>query len=152
MQDEMTIDDAMNIACVLRDTLGSHPEADVREFAMAATRLVGHIVEQSRKLERERARRRASTPNDVQLAAGHRLEAGMDGGGRRDFLGRRAVHAGQSLYLLMYTGRHPVRYESNMLHEATPVLYLSLPGVQQDVAIAVPRDARFVWPDELRRW
>ena len=32
-----------------------------------------------------------------------------------------------------------------------PVLYLPLPGVQQDVVIAVPREVRFAWPEELRR-
>jgi hypothetical protein len=30
-------------------------------------------------------------------------------------------------------------------------LCLPLPGVFQDVVIAVPRDARLAWPGELRR-
>jgi hypothetical protein len=32
------------------------------------------------------------------------------------------------------------------------VLYLPLPGAQEDVVIAVPREARFAWPEELRQW
>jgi hypothetical protein len=68
----------------------------------------------------------------------------------RDFLAGRAVHAGQALCLLMCLGWQPVRYESNMPNDG-PVLHLPLPGVQQDVVIAVPREARFAWPEELRR-
>jgi hypothetical protein len=68
----------------------------------------------------------------------------------RDFLAGRAVHAGQAPCLLMCLGWQPVRYESNMPNDG-PVLYLPLPGVQQGVVIAVPREARFAWPEELRR-
>jgi hypothetical protein len=38
--------------------------------------------------------------------------------------------------------------ESNVPRE--PVLYLPLPGVREDVVLAVPREARFAWPEELR--
>jgi len=59
------------------------------------------------------------------------------------------VHAGETLYLLTFTGWRGVRYESNMPN-TEPVLYLPLPGVRQDVVIAVPREARFAWPEDLR--
>ena len=150
MHDEMTIDDAVNIANVLSDSLACYADEDVRELAIAAKRLVSHVAVQSLEIERERARRQALAPQDVRLLAGHRLEEGTDGGGRRDFLAGLAVHAGQTLYLLTWVGWHAVRYESNMPDKA-PVLYLSLPGVQQEVVIAVPREARFAWPEEVRR-
>jgi len=40
-------------------------------------------------------------------------------------------------------------YESNMPGNE-PCLYLPLPGVREDVVFWVPREARFVWPEELR--
>jgi hypothetical protein len=150
MYDEMTIDDAVNIANVANDSLARHADEDKRELVIAAKKLVSHIKEQSREIERERARRHALAGEGARLAEGHRLEEGTDGGGRRDFLAGRAVHAGQMLYLLTCAGWHAVRYESNMPHK-TSVLYLPLPGVQEEVVIGVPRGARFVWPEELRR-
>ncbi len=81
---------------------------------------------------------------------GHRLEEGTDGGGRRDFLAGRPVHAGETLYLLTCVGWHPVRYESNM-PKNTALLYLPLPGVPDEAVFTVPREARFAWPEELRR-
>jgi hypothetical protein len=150
MYDDMTIDEAVNVANVLNASLTLHRDEDVRELAIAAQRLVNHVAEQSREIERERARRRALEPASALLVEGHRLEEGTDGGGRRDFLAGCAVHAGQMLYLLPCVGWHAVRYESNMPHKA-PVLYLPLPGVQQEIVIAVPRAARFAWPEELGR-
>ena len=150
MHDEMTIDDAINVANVENDLLIDHADADVRELAIAAKRLVSHVGEQSREAERQRARRKGLPQEDAGLVEGHRLEEGTDGGGCRDFLAGLAVHAGQTLYLLTCAGWHAVRYESNMPHNA-PVLYLSLPGVQAEVVLAVPRGARFPWPEELKR-
>jgi hypothetical protein len=150
MCDDITIDDAVNIANVVIGSLALHPDEDVRELALATKQLVSLIAEQSREIERERARRRALEPEGARLVEGHRLEEGTDAGGRRDFLGGCAVHAGQVLYLLTFVGWQAVRYESNMPHNA-PLLYLSLPGVPQEVVIAVPRRARFAWPEELRR-
>jgi hypothetical protein len=150
MHDEMTIDDAVNIANVLNDSLACYADKDVRELAIAARRLVSHVAVQSREIERERARRHAVAREEVRLVEGHRLEDGTDGGGRRDFLAGLAVHAGQTFYLLTWVGWHAVRFESNMPHNA-PVLYVSLPGVQQEVIIAVSREAQFAWPEELRR-
>jgi hypothetical protein len=46
--------------------------------------------------------------------------------------------------------RYRVRYESNMPRR-TSLLFLALPGVREDVVIAVPYDARFAWPEELQR-
>jgi hypothetical protein len=60
------------------------------------------------------------------------------------------VHAGETLYLLTCVGWYPVRYESNMPRR-TSLLFLALPGVREDVVIAVPDDARFAWPEELQR-
>ena len=149
MYDDMTTDVAVNVANVLNASLALHGDEDVRELAIAAQQLVSHIADQSLEIERERARRRALEPVSARLVEGHRLEEGTDGGGRRNFLAGFAVHAGQ-LYLLTCVGWHAVRYESNMPHKA-PVLYLPLPGVQQEVVIAVPRAARFAWPEELGR-
>jgi hypothetical protein len=84
---------------------------------IATKYLVGHVAEQSREIERERARRYALARESVRLVEGHRPEEGTDSGGRRDFLAGRAVHAGQMLYLLTYAGWHAVRYESNTPHE-----------------------------------
>ena len=148
MHDEMTIDDAINVANVGNDLLSDHADADVRELAIAAKRLVNHVGEQSREAERERARRKGLPQKDARLVEGHRLEEGTDGGGRRDFLAGLAVHAGQTLYLLTCAGWHAVRYESNMPQKA-PVLYLPLPGVQAQVVLAVPRGAHFAWPEQL---
>ncbi len=112
-------------------------------------RLVRRISEQSSELERERARRRSPARGDVRVPDGNPLKEGTDGEGRRDFLAGRPVHAGEALFLLTCAGWHPVRYESNFpAREA--VLYLPLPGVWQDVVIAVPRDARLAWPEEFR--
>ena len=150
MDDKMTIDDAVNIANVASDCLADHEERDVRELAIAAKRLVKCIAEQSRELERERARGLSLARESARLVEGNRLEEGADAGGRRDFLAGDAVHAGQQLYLLTCVGWHAVRYESNM-PQKSPVLYLPLPGVPREVVIAVPREARFAWPEELGR-
>src|ERR1700687_22800 len=87
MQDEMAIDDAVNIANVLNDSLACYADEDVRELAIAAKRLVSHVVVQSLEIERERARRQALAPQDVRLLEGYRLEEGTDSGGRRGLLG-----------------------------------------------------------------
>jgi hypothetical protein len=73
----------------------------------------------------------------------------MDGGGRRDFVDDRSVHAGEALFLLTCAGWHPVRYESNVAGRE-PVLYVRLPGVGEDVVIGVPRAARLALPEEVR--
>lgn len=146
----MTIDDAVNIVNVANDCLAQDEDDDVRGLAIAAKRLVSHIGEQSCEMERERARRRAPAEGQVRLVEGHRLERGTDGGGRRDFLAGRPVHAGETLYVLTCIGWYPVRYESNM-PRSTSLLYLCLPGVREDVVIAVPYEARFAWPEELQR-
>lgn len=149
MRDEMKIEDATNVVNVLSDALARDTNGDVRELATAARQLVRHITEQSSELERERARRRGLARGDVRVPDGNPLKEGTDGGGRRDFVAGRPVHAGEALFLLTCAGWHPVRYESNC-PAGEPALYLSLPGVWQDVAIAVPRDARLAWPEELR--
>jgi len=150
MHGEMTIDDAINVANMLSDVLASDASNNARELGVAARRLVRHICEQSCELERERARTQALARGHARFTDGHPLEEGADGGGRRDFLAGRPVHAGQTLYLLTCCGWQGVRYESNLPNMA-PVLYMPLPGVRHDVAFAVPRDARLAWPDELQR-
>lgn len=149
MNNEMTIDDAINVARVLGDERVSDRDRDIRTLACAAQQLARHVEEQRLELERERARRKGLRYRDAQRADGHRLHAGTDGGGRRDFLAGRGVHAGETLYLLTYAGWHAVRYESNM-PRYEPVLYLPLPGDREEVIFGVPRDARFAWPEELR--
>jgi hypothetical protein len=146
----MTVEDATNVVNVLSDVLACDANEDVRELASAARQLVRHIGEQSSELERERARRRGLARGEVRVPDGNPLKEGADGGGRRDFLAGRPVHAGETLFLLTRAGWHPVRYESN-LPGKEPVLYLPLPGVWDEVAITAPRDARFAWPDELLR-
>lgn len=150
MRNEMTIEDATNIVNVLSDVLASDANEDVRELVAAARQLVRHITEQLSELERERARRRSLARGEVRVPDGNPLRDGTDSGGRRDFLAGRPVHAGEGLLLLTCVGWHPVRYESNVAG-GQPVLYLPLPGTWQEVVFAVPRDARFAWPDESRR-
>jgi hypothetical protein len=149
MYEEMTIDDAINVVRVVAAERVHDDDRDVRALACAARRIADHIDEQSLELERERARRHGLTRGDTRIADGHQLEDGRDGGGRRDFLAGRGVHAGEMLYLLTYAGWHPVRYESNVPRNE-PLLYLPLPGVRQDIVLYVPRQARFAWPEELR--
>lgn len=149
MHTEMTVDDAINVARALGDLRGDDADEEVRELAIAALRLARQVEEQSLELARERARRRGFGSRDARRPEGAPLICGADVGGRRDFLGRRPVHAGEPLFLLTCAGWHPVRYESNFpAREA--VLYLPLPGVWQDVVIGIPRDARLAWPEELR--
>jgi len=136
MRAEMTIDDAVNVVNVASDCL-AHDDDDVRELAVAAKRLVSHVYELTLELERERARRKGLAGREARLVDGDRLEEGTDGGGRRDFLVGRAVHAGETLYLLTSLGWYPVRYESNMPRKAS-LIYLALPGVQEEVVIGVP--------------
>ena len=150
MYEDMTIDDAVNIVNVANDCLAHDADDDLRHLAIAAKRLVSHIAEQSCEMERERARRRSQAEGQVRLVDSHRLEEETDGGGRRDFLAGRSVHAGETLYLLTCIGWYPVRYESNMPRKIS-LLYLPLPGVQEEVVIAVPREARFACPEELGR-
>lgn len=150
MYEDMTIDEAVNIVNVANDCLAQDADDDVRSLAIAAKRLVSHIAEQSREMERERARRRAQPGGEPRLVAGHRLEGGTDGGGRRDFLAGRGVHAGETLYLLTCLGWYHVRYESNM-PRTTSLVYLPLPGVPEEIVFPVPRDARFAWPEALGR-
>jgi hypothetical protein len=149
MRNNMTVEDAINVVHVLGGDLASNGDEDLRKLVSAATSLVSHVQEQAAELERERARRQGIGHREAMTLEGRRLESGADGGGRRDFLAGRGVHAGETLYLLTYSGWHPVRYESNMPRNE-PCLYLPLPGVREDVVFWVPREARFVWPEELR--
>ena len=148
MRNNMTVADAINVVHVLGGDLASNGDEDLRKLVLAATSLVSHVQEQAAELERERARRQGIGHREAMTLEGHRLENGADGGGRRDFLAGRGVHAGETLYLLTYSGWHPVRYESNMPRNE-PLLYLPLPGVRQEVVFYVPREARFAWPEEL---
>ena len=149
MRELMTVEDAINVVHVLGRDLASNGDEDLGKLVSAATWLVSHAQEQAAELERERARRQGLGDREGTTLEGHRLENGADGGGRRDFLAGRGVHAGETLYLLTYSGWHPVRYESNMPCNE-PCLYLPLPGVRGDVVFWVPRKARFAWPEELR--
>ena len=150
MCETMTVEDAMNVVHVLGRELASDGNDDMRKLVSAATSLVSHVHEQAAELERVRARRHGIGHHEATAAEGHRLENGVDGGGRRDFLAGRGVHAGETLYLLTFCGWHPVRYESNMPRNE-PCLYLPLPGVREDVVFWVPREARFACPEELQR-
>ena len=145
MRHEMTIKDATNVVNVLSDVLTCDANEDVRELATTARQLVRHIAEQSCELERERARRRSPACGAVRVPDGNPLVEGTDGGGRRHVLAGRPVHAGETLFLLTCAGWHPVRYEHNF-PATESVLYPPLPGVLQDLVIAVPRDLRLAWP------
>jgi hypothetical protein len=147
--DEMTIDDAINVANVIGDCLAPEADTDLRELALAARRLVREVQEQADELERERARRRSAALREVNLTDGAPLEDRIDAGGWREFLAGRPVHAGDVLYLLTSLGWHVVRYESNVAQKRA-FLYLSLPGVREEVAVPIPREARFAWPEELK--
>jgi hypothetical protein len=149
LREDLSIEDAINVANVAYSCLPHDANRDYRELVAAARRLVRHITEQREELERERARRHGLAREDAR-AEGHPLIEGRDAGGRRDFLNGRAVHAGAGLYLLTERGWYPVRYESSM--PAGPsVLYLALPGAQQEMIVTIPWEAYFAWPDELGR-
>jgi hypothetical protein len=145
--DDMTIDDAINVATVIADCVTPDADGDLRELAVAAKRLVRELGAQAQELERERARHR-SWSRQASLVDGMPLQEGTDAGGWRELLAGRPVHAGNTLYLLTSLGWYPVRYETNVPRKNS-FLYLSLPGVREDIAILVPRDACFAWRDEL---
>ena len=130
MRTEMTVDDAINVARVVGDLRDNDADGEVRELAVAARRLARQVDEQSLELERERARRRGCGSRDARFAQGSPIISGVDGGGRRDFVAGRPVHAGEALFLLTCAGWHPVRYESNVAGK-DPVLYVALPGVRE---------------------
>jgi hypothetical protein len=125
----------LNFVHVLGRDLASNGDEDLRKLVSAATWLVSHVHEQEAELERERARQHGVGDREAAMAGGHRLENGIDGGGCRDFLAARGVHAGETPYILTYSGWHPVRYESNMPRNA-PLLYVPLPGVRDDVVFS----------------
>ena len=147
--DEMTIEDAINVAGVIAECVGDDCDPDLRELAIAARRLAREVGEQGRELERERARRRSAAPTETQLLDGTPLRDGTDGGGWREFVAGRPAHAGDTLFLLTSLGWYPVRYETCVPRKHS-FLYLSLPGVREEVVIPAPRDARLAWPDELK--
>jgi hypothetical protein len=134
---------------VISDCLAPDADTDLRELALAARRLVREVQEQADELEREHARRRSAALSETNLTDGAPLEDRIDAGGWREFLGGRPVHAGDVLYLLTSLGWHAVRYESNVPQKRA-FLYLSLPGVRDEVVVPVPCDARFAWPEELK--
>jgi hypothetical protein len=142
----MIIDDAINVVSVIAECLTPDDRADVHQLVLAARRLVR---EQAAELERERARGRGQATREAPPAEGGPVREGLDGGGWREFLAGRPIHAGDTLYLLTTLGWHVVRYESDVPRRRSFV-YLSLPGVVDDVVVPVPREARFAWPDELR--
>jgi hypothetical protein len=147
--EEMTIEDAVNVANVIADCITPDADPDLRELAVAAKRLVREVGDQAQELERERARRRGGTEGESPLVKGMPLQEGTDAGGWRQVLAGRPIHAGDTLYLLTSLGWHPVRYETNVARKNS-LLYFSLPGVRDDIAIVVRRDARLAWPDELK--
>jgi hypothetical protein len=144
----IAIDDAINVVNVIAECETPDADADQRELALAARRLVREVREQAAELERERARRRSLPLREAPAVNGASLGNGFDGGGWRQFLAGRPIHAGDTLYLLTTLGWHVVRYESNAPRKSS-FLYLSLPCVRDDVVVPVPREARFAWPDEL---
>jgi hypothetical protein len=147
--DDITIEDAINVANVISECIATDAERDLRELAVAARRLVRELGDQARELERERARRRSAAGKETSLVYGKSLQQGADSGGWREYLAGRPVHAGDTLFLLTSLGWHAVRYESDAPRRNS-FLYLSLPGVREELAITVPREARFAWPDEFK--
>jgi len=85
MPAEMTVDDAVNVVNVANDCLAGDEDDDLRELAVVAKRLFGHVGTLSLELERELARGRGLATSEARLVDGHQLEQGADGGGRRDF-------------------------------------------------------------------
>jgi hypothetical protein len=130
MREEMTIDDAVNVFSVVADEDVHDDDRDISARACAAIRLVNYVDDQSLEVERERTRRHGLRRGDTRIADGHRIEGGWDGGGRRDLLAGRGVHAGETLYLLTDAGWHAVRYESNM-SRSEPLLYLPFPAFEK---------------------
>ncbi len=147
--DEMTIEDALNVANVIAECVGDDSDPDLRELAVAGRRLIREVGEQARERERERARRRSVSPRGVRVSDGAPLEGRIDVGGWREFLAGRPVHAGDGVYLLTLLGWYPVRYETNVPRKQS-FLYFSLPGVHEEICISPPREARLAWPDQLK--
>lgn len=145
----MTVDDAINIVNVIAGCVTPDAGADLRELTLAGRRLVREVREQAAEMERERPRRQREGPREMPPVDGAALREGFDGGGWRAFLAGRPIHAGDTLYLLTTLEWHAFRYESNAPRKSS-FLYLSLPGLRDDVVIPVPREARFAWPDELK--
>jgi hypothetical protein len=114
----------------------------------AAAALVVYVEERETDLARERSRVEAAARPDAPRVEGRPIVSGQDAGGRRDFLGDEPIHAGATLYLLMWKGWTAVRYESNGLGPS--LVCLSLPGVGTEVPITIPAEARFAWPGEVR--
>ena len=125
--EEMTIDDAINVVNVIAECETADADVDQRELALAARRLVREVREQAAELERERARRRRLPLREAPAVDGAPLREGFDGGGWREFLAGRPIHAGDTLYILTTLGWHVVRYESNVPRKNS-FLYLSLPA------------------------
>ena len=95
MRETMTVEDAINVVHVLGCELALDGNEDVQKLVAAATFLVSHVQEQGAERERDRAGRHGIGHREATAAEGHRLENGVDGGGRRDFLAGRGVHAGR---------------------------------------------------------
>jgi hypothetical protein len=80
---ERTIDDAINVVNVIADCITPDADADQRELALAARRLVREVREQSAELERERARRQRHVSTETRRVDGAPLREGIDDGGWR---------------------------------------------------------------------
>jgi hypothetical protein len=110
----MTIDDAINVVNVISECLTPDDRTDLHQLVLAARRLVREVREQAAELERERARRRGQATREAPPAEGGPVREGLDGGGWREFLASRPIHAGDTLYLLTALGWYVVRYESDV--------------------------------------
>jgi hypothetical protein len=77
MTDEMTSDDAVNVACIAHDVVHSDSyeshDIDVRQVAFAARQLVAHVRRLEKELDREHARARALERDGARRVEGHHL-------------------------------------------------------------------------------
>ena len=113
MRDNMTVEEAINVegvlACDLAPTAMRTCGSSQPPPALSVTSNNSRWI-----LNADQARRQGIGHCRSAVPDGYRLENGTEGGGRRDFLAGLSVHAGETLYLLTYCGRHSVRYESNL--------------------------------------
>lgn len=145
--DRYWLGDAITEARAAIEAAGEGREAPP-DLEAAARGLVAYVEDRERDLAGERARVERAARADAPRVEGRPIVGDRDEGGRRDFLDGAPIHAGSTLYMLLETGWTGVRYESN--GAGPSLVYLFVPGSGAEIPMAVPPNARFAWPREVR--
>lgn len=154
----MDIEDATNVARIYGQEAEPGGELDnltperaleiVRSLALAGESMAKKFSEQANELARMRARLRtmeqAGDPRGKYIP--EQLWEGMDGGGRRHFLGGRPIHAGMGIMLLTSQGWLGGRYEWHYGDE--PLFYFGTPGSHLQVSVPIHKGMRLAWPTD----